>query len=268
MARAGTVLDRIADHHRQRAARDERRFAELLEQTASLPPTRPFRDGLAESASLAVIAEVKRRSPSRGDLAPHLDPGSLAAAYADGGASALSVLTDAFYFGGSPEDLRLARSSCSLPVLRKDFTVDRRDLCDARLMGADAVLLIVGVLSDAQLASFLALAAELDLAALVEAHDERELDRALAAGADLVGVNQRDLHTFEVDPSRAERLRPRIPAGVVTVAESGVRDRADASRLADAGYDAILVGESLLTTPDPARALRQLLPMSGKGTGA
>ncbi len=185
-------------------------------------------------------------------------PGLIAKAYAAGGAAALSVLTDGAYFGGSPADLAEARAAVDLPVLRKDFTVSERDVADARLMGADAVLLIVAALSDAELGRFLGLATRLNLAALVEVHDDRELDRALAAGATLVGVNQRDLRTFEVDHDLAARLGARMPADVVRVAESGVRDRDDCRRLADAGYDAVLVGEMLVTAPDATAALRSL----------
>jgi indole-3-glycerol phosphate synthase len=205
-----------------------------------------------------VIAEVKRRSPSKGDLLPDLDPADLAVRYQAGGASCLSVLTDERWFGGSPADLAASRAAVGLPVLRKDFTVDPRDVCDARTMGADCVLLIAAALDDAELADLHALAVEVGIDALVEVHDEAEVDRALAVGARLVGVNQRDLVTFEVDTDRAVRVVPHIPSGVVRVAESGIRDRDDAARLADAGYDAVLVGESLVTSGDPTTAVRLL----------
>ena len=182
----------------------------------------------------------------------------MAAAYAAGGAACLSVLTDEEFFGGSADDLRAARAATDLPVLRKDFTVDARDVADARLMGADAVLLIVAALDQRELVDHVRLAIDLGLDALVEVHDEPELARALDAGATLVGVNQRDLVTFEVDHERATRMAVAIPDGVVSVAESGVRDGADARRLAAAGYDAILVGESLVTAGDPAGAVAAL----------
>ena len=185
-----------------------------------------------------MIAEIKRRSPSKGDLNVGLDPADVAMTYEDGGASCLSVLTDREFFGGSPGDLKAANAVTRLPVLRKDFTVAPHDVCDARLMGADCVLLIVAALSDADLRRFHDLAGEVGLDALVEVHDEPELERALATGATLVGVNQRDLVTFEVDPARAERMAAAIPDGVVKVAESGVRDGDDARRLRDAGYHA------------------------------
>src|SRR3954469_2375443 len=197
-----TYLDRILVAHRAVAAADGRAVDDLIQAARQTPPARGFRDHLAAGAAadrIAVIAEVKRRSPSKGDLAPDLVPGVLAKSYADGGASCLSVLTDAEFFGGSPGDLAEARASVDLPVLRKDFTVSEADVCDARIMGADAVLLIAAALSDEELARFSALAAELGLDALVEIHDEAELERAMAVGATLIGVNQRDLVTFQVD---------------------------------------------------------------------
>src|SRR5207248_10662644 len=200
----------------------------------------------------------KRRSPSKGDLAPDLVPAVLAKAYADGGADCLSVLTDSEFFGGSTDDLGEARTACDLPVLRKDFTVSEADVYDARAMGADAVLLIVAALTAAELSKLRLLAHELELAALVEVHDEEELKRALDAGAKLIGVNQRDLRTFEVDGARGERLAAAMPPGVVKVAESGIRDADDVRQLAASGYDAVLVGESLVTSPDPAAAVRAL----------
>jgi indole-3-glycerol phosphate synthase len=179
--------------------------------------------------------------------------------YVAGGASCLSVLTDGPHFGGSAGDLQEARTASGLPTLRKDFTVQEADVVDARLMGADAVLLIVAALDDVELARFHSRAVALGLAALVEVHDAQELDRALAIGAALIGVNQRDLRTFKVDQDRACALAARIPADVVAVAESGIRDRDDARRLADAGYDAMLVGETLVRAPDRAAALRSLV---------
>ena len=217
---------------------------------------------------MAVIAEVKRRSPSKGPLAPDLDPVDVATAYAAGGAACLSVLTDRDYFGGSPTDLLAARSAAGLPVLRKDFTVTVADVDDARLMGADAVLLIVAALERrASCADFAAAAAEVGLDALVEVHDEPELDRALAAGATLVGVNQRDLATFAVDGERAERLVAAIPADVVAVAESGIGGPEDAARLAGAGYQAVLVGETLVRAGRPGGRGRRAGRASGGPTG-
>jgi indole-3-glycerol phosphate synthase len=257
------LADILASHRAQ--ARDDRRDpdelaaqAEHATRAGSLPLPRDFA-GALRGPGLACIAEVKRRSPSKGDLDPDLQPDLVAKEYVAGGASCLSVLTDVEFFGGSVGDLQAARDASALPVLRKDFTVAEVDVIDARLMGADAVLLIAAALVDDQLASFLARAGALGLAALVEVHDERELDRALSAGARLVGVNQRDLRTFEVDHERACALAARVPSDVVAVAESGIRDAEDSRRLADAGYDAILVGETLVRAGDRAAALRTLI---------
>ena len=259
--RVATYLDRILAAHRQRARTDTRRLDGLIGQAQSRPPARGFATALRSVSGLGVIAEVKRRSPSKGDLDAVLDPAALAHAYESGGATCLSVLTDSEFFGGSPDDLRDARRASALPVLRKDFTVAAADVCDARLMGADAVLLIVAALDDAELRDFHALAGELGIDALVEVHDEGELARALAAGARLVGVNQRDLVTFALDADRAARVGRALSEGggdVVRVAESGIRGPEDAAALAGAGFDAVLVGESLVTSGDPAAAVRAL----------
>ncbi len=256
-----TYLDKILDDHRAAAKADTRSLDELITRAASSPPTRGFRLAVTEASGLAVISEVKRRSPSKGDLAADLDPAAVAAEYATGGATCLSVLTDADYFGGSADDLRAARAAVELPALRKDFTVSAHDVVDARLMGADAVLLIVAALDDQELADFAALARELTLDVLVEIHDEVELERALAFDADLIGVNQRDLVTFEVDTERAIRMAPKLPDGVVRVAESGVQGPIDATLLAQAGYHAVLVGESLVkagSRADAVAALREI----------
>ncbi|HET9691158.1 MAG TPA: indole-3-glycerol phosphate synthase TrpC [Acidimicrobiales bacterium] len=253
-----TYLDRIVAWHRQRAEADHRRLADLRAAAAAMPPARGFAAALRAGEGVSVIAEVKRRSPSKGDLAEGLDPAEVAVDYAAGGAACLSVLTDGEFFGGSPSDLGAARSACALPVLRKDFTVSPRDVFDARLMGADAVLLIVAALRDDELADLAGLAGEVGLDALVEVHDEAEADRALAAGAVLVGVNQRDLVSFEVDTERAARVAAHLPATAVRVAESGIRNGADVAALAAAGFDAVLVGESLVTAADRVAAVRGL----------
>ncbi len=206
-----------------------------------------------------MISEIKRRSPSKGDLQADLDPADLASRYEAGGAACMSVLTDSDWFGGSAGDLRVARAAVDLPVLRKDFTVSARDIADARIMGADCVLLIVAALDQDELVLFGSLASELGMAALVEVHDEDELDRAVDAGATIIGVNQRDLLTFEVDQERALRVGEAIPDGVVKVAESGIRGRKDAEVLAGAGFDALLVGETLVRSGDPAGAIANLI---------
>lgn len=253
-----TYLDGILLAHRLRAATDARDVADLRKQIDTAPPVRGFARALAATDGLAVIAEVKRRSPSKGDLFADLDPATLAGQYATGGATCLSVLTDEDHFGGSRADLEAARGACGLPVLRKDFTVSELDVLDARIMGADCVLLIAAALDDDELAAFHRTATDVGIDALVEVHDEAELERALAVGATLVGINQRDLVTFEVDHDRARRMGSRMPDGVVSVAESGVRGPDDAAALLDAGYDAVLVGESLVTSGDPVAGVAAL----------
>ncbi|HWL43442.1 MAG TPA: indole-3-glycerol phosphate synthase TrpC [Ilumatobacter sp.] len=254
-----TYLDKIVARHRDVAAADMRSLDALVAEARELTPTRGFRAALAAADQLAVISEIKRRSPSKGDLNAGLDPAELAATYQRGGATCLSVLTDEEHFGGSAADLQVARSACDLPVLRKDFTVSAHDVVDARLMGADCVLLIAAALSPGEVNEYHALATELGLDVLVEIHDEPEMEVALAAGATLIGVNQRDLVTFQVDHARAVRMGSAFPDTVVKVAESGVRGRADAESLRAAGYDAVLVGETLVTAPDPAAALFDLI---------
>jgi indole-3-glycerol phosphate synthase len=259
---AGTVatyLDKILVAHRARAAADRRPLDELVDRAAGAAPARGFAAALrSRPDELAVIAEVKRRSPSKGDLAADLDPAGTAAAYERGGAACLSVLTDEEFFGGSAADLQAARAAVAVPVLRKDFTVSPRDVADARAMGADAVLLIVAALDDPELRDLNALAGELGLDVLVEVHDEAELERGLAVGAAVVGVNQRDLVTFEVDHDRAVRVGRAMPDGVVRVAESGIRGPDDAAALAEAGFHAVLVGESVVTAGDPAASVAGL----------
>ncbi len=254
-----TYLDSILAFHRERARADTRALSELLREALECSPVRGFRFALEQSKHLAVIAEIKRRSPSKGDLNADLDAGDVARQYEHGGATCLSVLTEAPHFGGSVADLQTARSACTLPVLRKDFTVDVRDVCDARIMGADCVLLIAAALNESEMRDCLQVAGHVGIDALVEVHDEVELERAIRCGANLVGVNQRDLVTFEVDHERAVRMGSVIPQSVISVAESGVRGRDDAKSLRAAGYNAVLVGEHLVTAPDPAAALRDLL---------
>ena len=253
-------LDKIVQSHREVASRDQRNLDDLVAQARALSSTRGFGEQLVQGSreSLCVIAEIKRKSPSKGVLHASLDAAHIASLYEQGGASCLSVLTDENFFGGSVEDLQIARASTSLPVIRKDFTVSEFDVVDARLMGADCVLLIAAALTDDELSRFHDLAVHIGLEVLVETHDEHELERALNVGATIVGVNQRDLITFEVDHARAERMASLIPPTVVRVAESGVRNADDARRLRDAGYDAVLVGESIVTSSDPVAAVRDL----------
>jgi indole-3-glycerol phosphate synthase len=253
-----TYLDSILEHHRALAASDDRSIEGLIAEARHTPPTRAFAAALRGQASLAVIGEIKRRSPSKGDLFADLDPATVARAYERGGASCLSVLTDRPHFGGSVADLQAARAACSLPVLRKDFTVSQRDVLDTRIMGADCVLLIAAALDKSELLELHELATTVGLDVLVEIHDEAELEVALGIGASIVGVNQRDLVTFQVDHERAVRMAALIPSEAIRVAESGVRDRNDALSLRRAGYDAVLVGESLVTAHDPTAAIAGL----------
>jgi indole-3-glycerol phosphate synthase len=224
------------------------------------PPTRDFAGALRRAdGTLAVIAELKRRSPSKGDLAPDLDPALTAKAYEEGGAAALSVLTDRQFFGGSIDDLRDARDATALPALRKDFTIAEIQVYETRAIGADALLLIVAAFGDdGYLRELHDLARDIGLAALVEAHDEAEIDRALGIGATIVGVNNRSLHTFAEDLGVGVGLAGRLPREVIAVGESAVRSREDAQRLAAAGFDAVLVGEALVRADDPTALVRAL----------
>jgi indole-3-glycerol phosphate synthase len=238
---------------------------EALRRTPPSVPGLPARSFTAalQGPGLVVIAEIKRRSPSKGQLVHGLDVARTARAYADGGAVAISCLTDARYFGAVEGDLTKAASS-SLPVLRKDFVIDELQIDEGAAMGAAAVLLIVRILEKERLRSLLVHARSRGLDALVEVHEESEIETALAAGASILGVNNRDLGTLEVDRARALRLRPLIPKGVLSVAESGVKTREDMTRVADAGFDAVLIGETLVTSHDPAAALRELRGLGTK----
>jgi indole-3-glycerol phosphate synthase len=255
-----TVLDEILVTKRAEVERLRARATELDGAARRAAPARDFAGALRRTdGGLAVIAEIKRRSPSKGELAPDLVAADTALAYAAGGAACLSVLTDGPYFGGDLDDLRAARASSGLPVLRKDFTIDAVQLVEARAAGADAVLLIVAALPDDGLLRALHDAAtDLGLAVVVEAHDEAELERALGFGPRIVGVNARDLGDFAEDLSVGERVAKRIPAEVVAVAESAIRSVDDARRMAGAGYDAVLVGEALVRAHDPARLVAAL----------
>ncbi len=231
-------------------------------RTTSETP-RGFRDALESGERPRVIAELKRRSPSKGEIRPDFDPLACASAYAKGGAAAMSVLTDEQFFGGSLAILEAVRRNVSVPLLRKDFLIDPYQIDEARAAGADAVLLIVRALEPTVLAELRAQAEELGLDVLVEVHDEVELDTALEAGADLIGINNRDLHTFKTDLAVCEALAPRVAAaGAVVVGESGIFTYADIERLEAAGAHAVLVGEALMRQDDVAQALRELRGVS------
>jgi len=252
-------------------------LAALRREAEAMPPPRPFVAALAPAASpsrpaepspVRIIAEIKRASPSKGALRADLDPAVYARAYARGDAAALSVLTDGPFFGGSLDDLAAAREAVSLPVLRKDFMVSAYQIYEARAAGADAVLLIVRAVSPEFLRDALALCESLGMAALTEVHDEKELDTALTAGARLVGVNNRNLDTFETSLTTSIRLRSLMPEDRIMVAESGIRNRADIDCLLAAGVSRFLIGESLVRAPDPEAALRALVhPGASPDTG-
>jgi indole-3-glycerol phosphate synthase len=211
-----------------------------------------------EASPPAIIAEIKKASPSKGLLSEHFDPVSIAQAYQHGGAAALSVLTDADFFQGSFEHLNAARAAVRMPVLRKDFTIDSFHVVEAAARGADAILLIAAILETAELLRFRELAAAYQLDALVEVHDDEELAKAIESGARIIGVNNRDLRTFEVRIETSFRLAPVIPAGTLRVSESGIHSAEDIRTLRGAGYQAFLVGEHLMKSPDPAAALEAL----------
>jgi indole-3-glycerol phosphate synthase len=231
-----------------------------VERAASgrTPDGTAFRTALCDGPSPRVIAECKRRSPSRGILRQHYDAAEHARSYAGAGAAAISVLTEPTFFDGALEHLAAVRRAVTVPVLRKDFIVTRYQVFEAVMRGADAVLLIVGALSAADLRSLLGLTRDVGVAALVEAHDERELAIAADAGADIIGLNSRDLRSLEVQPELHERLAARLPPETIAVAESGLREPSDLRRLEDAGYHAFLVGERLIVQDDPGAALRML----------
>jgi indole-3-glycerol phosphate synthase len=253
------ILARIVARKRADLARQVQPL-EAWERAAELrlPSRRDFRAALAAGPP-AIIAEIKKASPSKGVLVHEFDPPEIARAYQSGGAAALSVLTDETFFQGSLADLQAARSVVSLPVLRKDFTIDPSQILEAAAHGADAILLIAAILTERQIRDFRETAARYRLSALVEVHNRRELDAAIHAGADLIGVNNRNLATFEVTLDTSLALAGHIPAGTLAVSESGIHNAADIVRLRAAGFRAFLVGEHLMKSGDPAEALRALV---------
>ena len=263
--RPGGVLGQILEskHEEVAAARAALPFAEVERAARLVPPARSLAAALArpEGAGplpVRVLAEVKRASPSAGPIAPGVDPVAVARGYEAAGAAAVSMLTDRRYFDGELAFLAAARPALGIPLLRKDFIIDPYQVAEARAAGADAVLLIVAALDDAELRELHAVAASFGMDALVEVHDEAEAARAVAAGARLVGVNHRDLRTFQMDLGLTGRLAPAVPAGTVLVAESGIRTPADVAMLAAAGAHAILVGETLMRAASPGDELRRL----------
>ncbi|WP_308389883.1 indole-3-glycerol phosphate synthase TrpC [Acidithiobacillus sp. AMEEHan] len=257
------ILQKILAEKRSELARRQKRLplADLASTARLASPPRPFAQSLLDRAAAgkaAVIAEIKKASPSAGIICEDFNPVEIARDYAAHGATCLSVLTDESFFQGSDSYLTAAREACSLPVLRKDFIIDPYQVWEARAIGADAILLIVAALADAQMAELEACALELGMDVLVESHDAAELDRALRLQSSLMGINNRDLRTFVTDIQRSIELLPQIPPGRLLISESGIRQRADVQTLRSAGIHAFLVGEGLMRTPNPGQALQEL----------
>jgi len=251
------ILARIVDRKRAALAESAGERDRLEGLAADRKPSRDFRGALIAHPP-SVIAEIKKASPSKGVFTEDFHPDSIACKYVEGGAAALSVLTDEEFFHGKMADLEAARAAVDVPILRKDFTIDEFQVIEAAAHGADAILLIAAILSATEMRRFRELAAHYGMAALVEVHDVQELGPAVDSGAEIVGVNNRNLHTFEVDLETSLRLAEKMPGRIVKVAESGIHSQADVKRLQKAGFSAFLVGEHLMKSPDPAAALRSL----------
>ena len=263
MSEAATVLKNIISRKWEQVAERKQRCgmgqlqAMMNGQSASRGFVRAL-EARVGTGRAAVVAEIKKASPSKGVIREHFQPAEIAASYAQGGAACLSVLTDEDFFQGADAHLQQARAACSLPVLRKDFVVDPYQVMEARAIGADCILLIATALADAQFAELNAAAGELGLDVLIEVHDREDLERSLGFGHTLVGINNRDLKTFEVDTTLSARLRPLIPQGRMVVAESGISSKEDVELLKRAGVNGILVGEALMTAPDVGAKVREL----------
>ncbi len=255
-----TFLENVVERTQADLAR-RKRSTPAADLEARLGPARrgrPFSEALIDEG-ISLIAEMKRASPSRGPIRPGASVAETVAAYQAAGARAVSVLTEPAHFGGSLDDLAEAREACDLPLLRKDFLIDPYQVLEARAAGADAVLLIVAALGRKRLTEMMGAASDLGMDTLVEVHDEEEVEVAVETGAELIGINNRDLHSLEVDLGTTFRLLADVPAGTVVVAESGITERGHVSDLEDAGVDAILVGEALMRADDPVHAVRELL---------
>jgi indole-3-glycerol phosphate synthase len=254
------ILDEILEHKRREVAEAKARAPlSNLREKAPKRTAGLFADAIRSHDGIRLIAEIKKASPSKGVLVRDFDPARLAHIYAEHGAAAISVLTDRRFFQGESSHLRVAKQVSRLPALRKDFLIDEYQVWESAAMGADAVLLIVAALDAERLNRYISLSSELGLDALVEAHDERELDAAVKAGAKLIGINNRDLRTFQTDIQTTLKLAPRVPEDVALVSESGIHSAADVRKLREAGVDAILVGEALVTSPDIPEKMRELL---------
>ena len=255
------ILDTIIVHKQKELAAEQAQvsLADLESQVVNLPPTRDFRDAITGDDTVRLIAEVKKKSPSKGIIREDFDPVVIAETYVQNGAAAISVLTDEHFFAGELAYLRAIREVVGVPLLRKDFTIDVYHIYQARAAGADAILLIVAALTADQLRTFMSIAESLSLACLVEVHTPEELAIALDVDAQIIGINNRNLHTFETDIATTFRLREAIPANRVVVSESGIYSREDVTRLQEADVQAMLVGESLMRSPDIGKQVRCLI---------
>lgn len=251
------ILARIVERKREQLARDSVCLNELEKTAADRRDSRDFKRALTADPP-AIIAEIKKASPSKGVFTDDFHPAQIAGVYASGGAAALSVLTDAEFFGGSLDDLRSARAATTVPVLRKDFTISEFHVIEAAASGADAILLIAAILSTAEMRKLRELAARFHMAALIEVHDSLQLDCALESGAEIIGVNNRDLNTFDTNLDKSLDLSAKIPSDKIKVAESGIHSQDNVRRLTQAGYSAFLIGEHLMRSADPAASIRKL----------
>jgi indole-3-glycerol phosphate synthase len=256
---APDILARIVSRKQDELRASKQSAAELRQLAESARPNRRDFAAALRSKRPAIISEIKKASPSRGVLIADFQPAELAQQYEKGGAAALSVLTDRDFFQGSKSDLQTARAACNLPVIRKDFTIAEYHVLEAAAIGADAILLIAAILDESQLRAFRELASEFEMAALVEVHNTRELEIALHSGAEIIGINNRDLHTFNVSLETSITLAPQIPPALTKVSESGIFTSTDIRKLLDAGYDAFLVGEHLIKSGDATRAIQELV---------
>jgi len=263
--KSAMILDDIVAHKGKELKRLQAALplVSLQKRLKGLEPTRDFRAALSQPSRMSLIAEIKKASPSAGVIRKDVDPVKIARLYEDLGASAISVLTDEHFFQGSLSSMKEVKGSVHIPVLRKDFIIDPYQIYEARAFGADAVLLIAALLSDAQLRSFLGLCRKLDLGTLVEVHTEPERDRAIEAGADVIGINNRDLKTFAVDLSTTLNLASGIPGETLCVSESGIQARDDIKCLEEAGVDAVLVGTAFMEAKDMAAKVQELFPPNG-----
>ncbi len=255
------MLDKIVQHKRAVLEKVDcaGEIASIEQLVSELPPVKSMKSSLIADESISIIAEIKRRSPSRGELAPNLSVEKTVRNYESGGARGISVLTDSKYFGGSNEYLMTARHFSALPVLRKDFILHEYQIWESRLIGADVILLIAAILEPDEITRFYSLATEIGLEVLFEVHSEEEIDAIAVLNPDIIGINNRDLKSFKVDLATTERLRKYLPDDIVCISESGIRSRNDMVRLQDCGVDAVLVGEGIVTSADPAGKIRELM---------